>query len=147
MMSIHRSSPAPSPSAPSAHRAGRVEEARAEFAEVLDRRAREDLPYVFIGLPSAITGPYDDVVLPSWAAQPDWEPEPAAVIAEPAHRVSMEEALEYVAGCTIASDLTDRATVFRQDMPGIGTDWLHSTNAPGFTPLGPWIPTARRCSA
>ncbi|KUO07366.1 fumarylacetoacetate hydrolase family protein [Streptomyces sp. DSM 15324] len=116
-----------------------VEEARTEFAEVMDRRAREDLPYVFIGLPSAITGPYDDVVLPAWAAQPDWELELAAVIAKPTHQVFVEEALEYVAGYTIANDLTDRATVFRQDMPGIGTDWLHSKNAPGFTPLGPWI--------
>ncbi|CAM5641941.1 Hydrolase OS=Streptomyces fumanus OX=67302 GN=GCM10018772_17590 PE=4 SV=1 [Streptomyces fumanus] len=55
------------------------------------------------------------------------------------NRVSVEEALEYVAGYTIANDLTDRATVFRRDMPQIGTDWLRSKNAPGFTPLGPWI--------
>ncbi|MEV7886659.1 fumarylacetoacetate hydrolase family protein [Streptomyces sp. NPDC002817] len=116
-----------------------VEEARAEIAEIMDRRAAEDLPYVFIGLPSAITGPYDDVVLPSWAEQPDWELELAAVISRPAYRVSVEEALEYVAGYTIANDLTDRATVFRRDMKAIGTDWLRSKNAPGFTPLGPWI--------
>ncbi|KUN88088.1 fumarylacetoacetate hydrolase family protein [Streptomyces griseoruber] len=116
-----------------------VEEARAEIAAVMDRRAAEDLPYVFIGLPSAITGPYDDVVLPAWAEKPDWELELAAVIAKPAHRVSVEEALTYVAGYTMANDLTDRATVFRQDMPAIGTDWLRSKNAPGFTPLGPWI--------
>ncbi len=115
------------------------EERRAEAAEIMDRRAAEDLPYVFIGLPSAITGPYDDVVLPSWAKKPDWELELAAVIGRPAHRVSVEEALEHVAGYTIANDLTDRATVFRRDMPQIGTDWLRSKNAPGFTPLGPWI--------
>jgi len=116
-----------------------VEEARAEIAAVMDHRAAEDLPYVFIGLPSAITGPYDDVVLPSWAEQPDWELELAVVIARPAHRVPVEEALEYVAGYTIANDLTDRATVFRRDMKAIGTDWLRSKNAPGFTPLGPWL--------
>lgn len=116
-----------------------VEEARAEIAAVMDRRAAEDLPYVFIGLPSTIAGPYDDVVLPSWAKKPDWELELAAVIAKPAHRVSVEDATEYVAGYTIANDLTDRATVFRRDMPAIGTDWLRSKNAPGFTPLGPWI--------
>ncbi|MGW1715179.1 fumarylacetoacetate hydrolase family protein [Streptomyces sp. NPDC002156] len=116
-----------------------VEEARAEIAAVMDRRAAEDLPYVFIGLPSAITGPYDDVVLPSWAEQPDWELELAVVIAKSAHRVPVEEALEYVAGYTIANDLTDRATVFRRDMKAIGTDWLRSKNAPGFTPLGPWL--------
>lgn len=116
-----------------------VEEARAEVAEIMDRRAVEDLPYVFIGLPSAVTGPYDDVVLPLWAAKPDWELELAAVIGRPAHRLTVGEALEYVAGYTIANDLTDRATVFRRDMPQIGTDWLRSKNAPGFTPLGPWI--------
>ncbi|MFD5406154.1 fumarylacetoacetate hydrolase family protein [Streptomyces griseorubiginosus] len=116
-----------------------VEEARAEIAAVMDRRAAEDLPYAFIGLPSAITGPYDDVVLPAWAEQPDWELELAAVIAKPAHRVSVEDAPEYVAGYTIANDLTDRATVFRRDMKAIGTDWLRCKNAPGFTPLGPWI--------
>ncbi|WP_395572305.1 fumarylacetoacetate hydrolase family protein [Streptomyces sp. BK79] len=115
------------------------EERRAEAAEIMDRRAAEDLPYVFIGLPSAITGPYDDVVLPAWAEKPDWELELAAVIGRPAHRVGVEEALEYVAGYTIANDLTDRTTVFRRDMPQIGTDWLRSKNAPGFTPLGPWI--------
>ena len=116
-----------------------VEEARAEIAAIMDRRAAEDLPYVFIGLPSTVAGPYDDVVLPSWAKKPDWELELAAVIARPAYRVSVEEALEYVAGYTIANDLTDRATVFRRDMPAIGTDWLRCKNAPGFTPLGPWI--------
>jgi 2-keto-4-pentenoate hydratase/2-oxohepta-3-ene-1,7-dioic acid hydratase in catechol pathway len=115
------------------------EERRAEAAEIMDRRAAEDLPYVFIGLPSAITGPYDDVVLPAWAEQPDWELELAAVVGRAAHRVSVEEALDHVAGYTIANDLTDRATVFRRDMPRIGTDWLRSKNAPGFTPLGPWI--------
>ncbi|MFH9402346.1 fumarylacetoacetate hydrolase family protein [Streptomyces sp. NPDC017638] len=115
------------------------EERRAEAAEIMDRRAAEDLPYVFIGLPSAITGPYDDIVLPAWAEQPDWELELAAVIGRTAHRVSVEEAPDHVAGYTIANDLTDRATVFRRDMPQIGTDWLRSKNAPGFTPLGPWI--------
>jgi 2,4-diketo-3-deoxy-L-fuconate hydrolase len=115
------------------------EERRAEAAEIMDRRAADDLPYVFIGLPSAITGPCDDVVLPAWARKPDWELELVAVIGKPAHQVSVEEALDYVAGYTIANDLTDRATVFRRDMPQIGTDWLRSKNAPGFTPLGPWI--------
>jgi 2,4-didehydro-3-deoxy-L-rhamnonate hydrolase len=116
-----------------------VEEARAEIAALMDRRAAEDLPYVFIGLPSAITGPYDDVHLPDWAEKPDWELELAAVIGKPGYRLSTDEALEYVAGYTMANDLTDRATVFRRDMPAIGTDWLRSKNAPGFTPLGPWI--------
>ncbi|MFI9028005.1 fumarylacetoacetate hydrolase family protein [Streptomyces sp. NPDC053560] len=124
-----------------------TEEARAEAAALMDRRAAEDLPYVFLGLPSAVTGPYDDVTLPAWAEKPDWELELAAVIGRAAHRVPVTEALEYVAGYTIANDLTDRATVFRRDMPQIGTDWLRSKNAPGFTPLGPWIVPAASVGA
>ncbi|MEV0600570.1 fumarylacetoacetate hydrolase family protein [Streptomyces sp. NPDC050315] len=114
-------------------------EARAEIAGQMDRRAAEDLPYVFIGLPSALTGPYEDVVLPAGCAQPDWELELAVVISRPAYRVPLERAMEHVAGYTIANDLTDRSTVFRRDMPAIGTDWLACKNAPGFTPLGPWL--------
>ncbi len=112
-------------------------ERRAEAAEIMDRRAAEDLPYVFIGLPTSIGGPYDDVVLPAWAEQPDWELELAVVIGRPAHRVPVTEAPEYIAGYTIANDLTDRAAVFRRDMPRIGTDWLRSKNAPGFHPARP----------
>ncbi|MEU6389186.1 fumarylacetoacetate hydrolase family protein [Streptomyces sp. NPDC046939] len=132
VIDLHVAHKAPGDDRPEAER-------RAEAAEIMDRRAEQDLPYVFIGLPSAITGPYDDVVLPAWAEKPDWELELAAVIGRPAYRVSVEEALEHVAGYTIANDLTDRATVFRRDMPQIGTDWLRSKNAPGFTPLGPWL--------
>ncbi|MCX2729357.1 fumarylacetoacetate hydrolase family protein [Saccharopolyspora sp. NFXS83] len=115
------------------------EQARAEIAAVMDHRAAEDLPYAFLGLPSALTGPHDDVTLPSWCAKPDWELELAAVIGRTAYRVPVDEALSHVAGYTIANDLTDRAAVFRRDMPAIGTDWLASKNAPGFTPLGPWL--------
>jgi 2-keto-4-pentenoate hydratase/2-oxohepta-3-ene-1,7-dioic acid hydratase in catechol pathway len=115
------------------------DEARAEIGAIMDRRAAEDLPYVFTGLPTAITGPYDDVVLPASAAMPDWELELAAVIGRAAYQVAEDDALAVIAGYTMANDLTDRAAVFRKDMPAIGTDWLRGKNAPGFTPLGPWL--------
>lgn len=116
-----------------------AEQVRAETAAMMDRRAAEDFPYMFIGLPSSITGPHDDVVLPSWCTKPDWELELAAVIGRPAYRVAPERALDHVAGYTIANDLTAREAVFRRDMPEIGTDWLRAKNAPTFTPLGPYL--------
>jgi len=115
------------------------EQARARAADLMDRRAREDQPYVFIGLPTSITGPYDDVELPAWCEKADWELELAVVIGRPAYRVSAQDALAHVAGYTIANDLTARELVFRRDMPEIGTDWLRAKNAPGFTPVGPYI--------
>ena len=116
-----------------------AERVRAETAAMMDRRAAEDLPYMFIGLPSSITGPHDDVVIPDWCAKPDWELELAAVIGRPAHRVPADRALEHVAAYTIANDLTAREAVFRRDMPEIGTDWLRAKNPPTFTPLGPYL--------
>lgn len=115
------------------------EEVRAEAAAMMDRRAAEGVPYLFIGLPSAITGPYDDVLLPARGQQHDWELELAAVIGAGAFRVGREQALRHVAGYTIVNDLTTRDLVFRRDMPEIGTDWFRAKNSPGFLPTGPYL--------
>ncbi|MEC3975476.1 fumarylacetoacetate hydrolase family protein [Amycolatopsis sp. H20-H5] len=112
---------------------------RAETAEMMDRRVAGGEPYFFIGLTSAVTGPYDDVVLPAYSEKHDWELELAAVIGREAFRVDRADALSHVAGYTIANDLTTRDLVFRKDMPEIGSDWFRAKNAPGFTPLGPWL--------
>lgn len=115
------------------------EQVRADVAAMMDSRAAEGEPYFFVGLPSAVTGPYDTVALPSGTHKNDWELELVAVVGKPAYRLSRTEALGAVAGYTIANDLTTRELVFRKDMPEIGTDWLRAKNAPGFLPVGPWI--------
>lgn len=119
---------------------GRTEEqVRADAAEMMDKRAAEGDPYFFVGLPSAVTGPYDTVTLPAGTQKNDWELELVAVVGRRAYQLSPDNALEAIAGYTIANDLTTRELVFRRDMPEIGTDWLRAKNAPGFLPLGPWI--------
>lgn len=112
---------------------------RARAAAIMDERAATGTPYVFAGLPTAICGPYDDVVLPAGGSQHDWELELAAVIGRPARHVHRDEALSYVAGYTIVNDVTTRDRVYRPDIPGIGTDWLASKNAPTFLPTGPYL--------
>lgn len=119
------------------------EEIRAEVAALMDRRAAEGTPYLFVGLPSAVTGPHDDVVVPVWTEKFDWELELAAVIGREAFGVDRAHALDHVAAYTVANDLTARDQVFRRDMPEIGTDWFRAKNGPGFTPLGPWLVPAR----
>ncbi|WP_222618257.1 fumarylacetoacetate hydrolase family protein [Nakamurella sp. PAMC28650] len=116
-----------------------VDEVRAEVAAMMDERAASGIPYVFLGLPSSIGGPFDDVTLPAYSDRHDWELELAAVIGVPAFRVGRGEALEHVAGYTIVNDLTTRDRVFRRDMKEIGTDWFRGKNAPGFLPTGPWL--------
>jgi 2,4-didehydro-3-deoxy-L-rhamnonate hydrolase len=119
---------------------GRTEEqVRAEAAEMMDRRAATGEPYLFLGLPTVVGGPFDDVVLPAYSDQHDWELELAAVIGRRAFRVDRDEALDHVMGYTIVNDLTTRDLVFRRDMPEIGSDWFRAKNAPGFLPTGPFV--------
>lgn len=122
------------------HNPGRDEaEVRAETAAMMDRRIAAGEPYFFIGLPTVITGPYDDVVLPAYSEQHDWELELAAVIGRGGFHIDPADALDHVAGYTIVNDLTTHDLVFRRDMPEIGSDWFRAKNAPGFLPTGPWL--------
>jgi 2-keto-4-pentenoate hydratase/2-oxohepta-3-ene-1,7-dioic acid hydratase in catechol pathway len=112
------------------------EQARADAAAHLDERLG-GAPFVFQGLPSAICGAYDDVVLPADGAQPDWELELAAVIGRRTRRIPVDDALQAVAGWTIVNDITLRDKVFRPDSGALGADWLAAKNAPTFLPTGP----------
>ena len=72
----------------------------------------------------------------------DWEVELAAVIGRPAKNVSIEKALDYVAGYTICNDLSARDMGRR---PHIGetspfkADWTSHKSFDGSCPMGPWI--------
>ena len=115
------------------------EQAEAKGARIMDERIAVGEPYVFLGAASAITGPYDDIVLPARGETHDWELELAAVIGIGGRHIPRDEALSHVAGYTIANDLTTRDLVYRPDLKAIGSDWLRAKNAPTFLPLGPWI--------
>jgi 2-keto-4-pentenoate hydratase/2-oxohepta-3-ene-1,7-dioic acid hydratase in catechol pathway len=114
-------------------------EVRAWAEAMMDERAKTGRPYVFAGLPSALTGPYDEIVLPERGANHDWELELAAVIGRPARNLTRENALEHVAGYTICNDITTRSLVYRRDLTAIGTDWFAAKNAPTFLPTGPFL--------
>ncbi|WP_262060717.1 fumarylacetoacetate hydrolase family protein [Streptomyces sp. STR69] len=115
------------------------EEARADAELMMDERARNGVPYVFLGSPRAISGPYDDIVLPALGEQHDWELELALVIGKPGKNIPAEEAMEYVAGYTISNDLTTRDRLYRPDLKAIGTDWFTAKNADTFLPTGPFL--------
>jgi 2-keto-4-pentenoate hydratase/2-oxohepta-3-ene-1,7-dioic acid hydratase in catechol pathway len=118
---------------------GDIDALRAQTERFLDERADTGRPYVFVGLPSSICGPEDDVVLPNRGTDHDWELELGVVIGRRARNVSRDSALDYVAGYTIVNDITTRDLVTRQDFPGIGADWLASKGAATFTPVGPYL--------
>jgi 2-keto-4-pentenoate hydratase/2-oxohepta-3-ene-1,7-dioic acid hydratase in catechol pathway len=126
------------------HNAGLPEaEVRAWAENMMDERARTGAPYVFAGLAGALTGPFDEVVLPERGDQHDWELELAAVIGRPARHLTRENALDHVAGYTICNDITARSLVYRRDLKAIGSDWFAAKNAPTFLPTGPFLVPAR----
>jgi 2-keto-4-pentenoate hydratase/2-oxohepta-3-ene-1,7-dioic acid hydratase in catechol pathway len=107
-----------------------AEEVRAEVTRIMDERAANGEPYLFLGAVSSLCGAYDDVVLPDEGEQHDWELELAAVIGGPE---------PHVAGYTISNDLTTRDRLYRPDLGPIGTDWVRSKSAPTFLPTGPFV--------
>jgi 2,4-didehydro-3-deoxy-L-rhamnonate hydrolase len=116
-----------------------VDRIRSEAASLLDERAARGEPFVILGLPSAMCASGDDIVLPQRGFQHDWELELGVVIGRRARHVLRGDALHYVAGYTIANDITTRDLVGRPDIPGIDTDFLVSKNAPTFLPTGPYL--------
>jgi 2,4-diketo-3-deoxy-L-fuconate hydrolase len=115
------------------------EERRAQAAKLMDERAAHGAPFIFSKPPSAITGPFDPVILPKQATKPDWELELAAVIGKPCRYVARDHALSYVAGYTIVNDITDRSLVFRKDAGALGADWLAAKGSPSYLPTGPCL--------
>jgi 2,4-didehydro-3-deoxy-L-rhamnonate hydrolase len=118
------------------------EQVRANASDMMRKRAQSGRPFVFMGLVSGVTGPFDPIVIPYDVTQPDWELELAAVIGRPARRVSRSHALDCVAGYTIANDITARERIGRPDVPQMGMDWMAGKGAPTFLPIGPFLTPA-----
>jgi 2,4-didehydro-3-deoxy-L-rhamnonate hydrolase len=118
-----------------------LEQKRVWGMKLMDERAQRGTPFVFIKPQSAVTGPFDPIVIPREAKKPDWELELAVVIGRRARRVPRERALEYVAGYTIVNDITLREKVFRRktDSPELGMDFTISKGALSFLPMGPYM--------
>lgn len=112
-----------------------------EYAEdLMTRRKTTGTPYFFNKPVSSITGPNDPIVLPGFAKKPDWELELAVVIGKPARHVKRAEALDYVAGFTIANDISNRDWIWaRDEVKAMGTDWVAGKSCPTYLPLGPYI--------
>jgi 2,4-diketo-3-deoxy-L-fuconate hydrolase len=116
-----------------------AEENRAQAARRLDDRAANGSPFIFQKSPAAVSGPFDPVVLPPDARQPDWEVELAIVIGAPGRHCSRADAMGLIAGYAIANDVSDRAYTFRPDEKALGADWLASKSSPTYLPFGPYV--------
>jgi 2-keto-4-pentenoate hydratase/2-oxohepta-3-ene-1,7-dioic acid hydratase in catechol pathway len=122
----------------------------AEMVRADPRNAMPDLkeigeePWHYIkGSRSCVVGPGSAVPLPAYSNAVDWEIELAVVIGRTARNVPVADALDYVAGYTIANDVSVRdSSSRRQKLPTSSPfyrDWIASKAFEGACPLGPWI--------
>lgn len=103
-------------------------------------------PWHFMKSPrSVVRGPGSAIALPTFSKSVDWEIELVAVIGRTARNVSVDQALDHVAGYTIANDLSARDMMVRHKNPANSPfrfDWLTQKSFEGSCPLGPWIAPA-----
>ena len=100
-------------------------------------------PYLFLKSgPHCVIGPGDAIRLPNVSDKVDWEGEFAVVIGKRARNVSVDNAMQYVAGYTIMNDVSARNLSRRADWPRWVSDWFGHKNFETSAPMGPWITPA-----
>ena len=121
----------------------------AEMSKALNLPAEPDphevglKPWHFIKPAAAcIRATGETIALPAYSKKVDWEAEIAVVIGRACRNVSIERALDYVAGLSIVNDLSARDHLRRAgvaiDSP-FHFDWISQKSFDGALPFGPWI--------
>jgi 2,4-didehydro-3-deoxy-L-rhamnonate hydrolase len=93
-------------------------------------------PILFFKSTTALSGPYDDVVIPKNSKKSDWEVELAVVMGKKASYVEESEAMKYVAGYCLHNDLSERE--YQLERNG---QWVKGKSCDTFAPLGPFLAT------
>jgi 2,4-didehydro-3-deoxy-L-rhamnonate hydrolase len=93
-------------------------------------------PVLFLKAPSAVSGPFDPVVIPRGSKKTDHEVELAVVIGAQARNVPREHALGHVAGYLLMNDYSERE--FQHERGG---QFTKGKSADTFAPLGPYLVT------
>ncbi|MFF0501831.1 fumarylacetoacetate hydrolase family protein [Nocardia aobensis] len=102
----------------------------------VDRRAREGMPFIWVGLHSALAGANDDIPLPVVGGQADWELELGIYVKKPGRNLSLDEADDLIAAYVMVNDLGLADTARRTDVQ-FEWDFL-GKSSPGFFPCGPF---------
>jgi len=120
----------------------------AEMARKLNRPQDPDpklnggRPWHFIKTSRSVTDPGATVTATHYCKNLDWEIELTAVIGKPGKNIRVDDALEHVAGYTIANDISARDLGRRAEAAAgspFSFDWTGQKCFDGACPLGPWI--------
>ncbi len=93
-------------------------------------------PILFFKSTTALTGPYDNIVIPKGSVKTDWEVELALIIGKKASYIKKADSLDYIAGYVLHNDVSERE--FQLEMSG---QWVKGKSCDSFAPLGPFIVT------
>ena len=94
---------------------------------------------------AALSGHKERVPFPAHSKMLDWEAELAVVIGRRASNVSVESALDYVAGYSCANDMSARDNLKREQVDVSSPfrfDWIGHKCFRGACPLGPYLTPA-----
>lgn len=94
-------------------------------------------PILFSKASSALSGPFDPVILPRGSVKGDWEVELGIVIGRETSYIGETEALDHVAGYCTINDVSEREYQIER-----GGQWIKGKSAPTFGPTGPYLVTA-----
>lgn len=92
-------------------------------------------PVLFSKAISCISGANDPIVKPRGSTQLDWEVELGIVIGAQARYVSVEAALDHVAGYCVVNDVSERSFQMQS------SQWDKGKGCDSFGPIGPWLVT------
>lgn len=92
-------------------------------------------PLLFAMYANAIIGHEDSIIIPPMSRQVDYEAELGVIIGKRASQVSVETAVEYIAGYTIINDVSARDLQFSDGQ------WLRAKSFDTFAPMGPYLVT------
>ena len=93
-------------------------------------------PVIFLKSTTALSGPFDPIMIPKNSKKTDWEVELAVVIGKKASYVEEREALGHIAGYCLHNDVSERE--FQIERSGT---WDKGKGCDSFAPLGPFLAT------
>lgn len=105
----------------------------ADHAAELDFKAPEE-PLIFIKASNTLTGHHQVSVRPNNVDYMHYESELVVVIGKTAHKVSREDAMNYVGGYTVCNDYAVRDYLENYYRPN-----LRVKSRDTLTPIGPWV--------
>jgi 2,4-diketo-3-deoxy-L-fuconate hydrolase len=93
-------------------------------------------PVIFLKSTTALSGPFDPIIIPKNSKKTDWEVELAIVMARKASYIEESDALNYIAGYCLHNDVSERE--FQIERSGT---WDKGKGCDSFAPLGPFLAT------